>query len=104
MNENRNDDFLLIYKKNSMMSFYLSQLLGVEGSYIRKGIVNRDIVISTLGDFNILYGMDCNFEKITKLLMTEIGIEKILEDQGDEPEPLHDKELMDGVQPDLNVM
>lgn len=90
-NENTNEDFLLIYKRDSMMSLYLTKILEGQGKYFSKGIINRDIVISKLGEFNILYGMDTHIDEITNLLMMEVGIQQISDNQNDEPKSLLDK-------------
>jgi len=82
MNENiNNEGFVLIYKKNSLMSLYLSQLLDLQGSYFRKGIINRDIIVSTLGDFHIIYNMDCDINNITYLLNKELGFQNMMDSQ-----------------------
>lgn len=88
--DNNEDELLIVYKKNTISSFYLSKLLEGQGHQIRKGIINRDIVILPLGEYNMMFSMNSNFDEITKLLCREIGYE-ITDIKNDEPNSLLDK-------------
>lgn len=89
--ENNEDELLIVYKKNTMSSFYLGKLLEGQGHQIRKGIIDRDIVISSLGEYNMMFSMNSNLDRITKLLLMETGLQEITDNQNDEPKSLQDK-------------
>ena len=85
--DNNEDELCIIYKKNTLSSHYLGKLLEGPGTHMRKSIVNRDLVISSLGEYNILYSLDTNIDRIVKLLSREIC------NENDEPKPLQNIEM-----------
>lgn len=87
--ENNEDELFIVYKKNTVSSFYLGKLL--EGQQIKKGIINRDIVISSLGEYNMMFSMNSNLDRIVKLLLIETGLQEITDNQNNEPKSLLDK-------------
>lgn len=84
--DNNEDELFIIYKKHTIVSHYLGKLLETQGHHIRKGLINGDIVIQPLGEYQMMYQMNTDIEKIVRLLMMEIG---------DEPKPLQNKEMKD---------
>jgi hypothetical protein len=97
MKENK-EQFLLIYQKDSMMSFYLTKVLEGQGQFVRNGLVNREIVIDTVGPYTILHSMDTDVENITDLLCRHclgFSIRELKEEpeiKEIEPQSLQDKE------------
>lgn len=87
--ENNEDELFIVYKKNTVSSFYLGKLF--EGQQIKKGIINRDIVISSLGEYNMMFSMNSNLDRIVKLLLIETGLQEITDNQNNEPKSLLDK-------------
>lgn len=70
--DNNDNELLIIYKKNSMFSHYLKKLFDEPGDFIKKGIINREIIIDTIGDdYNVVYSVKLDIEKVTDLLTQE---------------------------------
>lgn len=86
--DNNEDELFIIYKKHTIVSHYLGKLLETQGQHIRKGIINGDIVIQPLNEYQMIYSMNTDIGKIVKLLSMEIG-------NDDEPKPLQNVEKKD---------
>lgn len=88
------------------MSSYLRGLLEVHGQYVREGIINRNIIVDTLGEYNTIYGKDTDIETIVDQLSRECfgySIKEIIDNQKDEPGIKNSKGIDDNLQPDVTV-
>lgn len=88
--ENNEDELFIVYKKNTLSSHYLQKMMDGPGTHIRQGIINGDIVIDPLGEYQTIFSLKTNLSRICEILKKEIG-----NDNDDETKPLQDKEKKD---------
>lgn len=85
-NKKNNEELVIVYRPDTLSSLYLQRLFQTEGNFIRKSVIDRNIVISSLNtEYNILYSMDTNIDKIIKLLSQHTGL-------WEQKQPIQDKE------------
>jgi len=66
---NDNNELLVIYGKDTGLSFQLSRIF--EGRNMRNLLITRNILIDTVGSYNLIYTRDTDIQSITDLLTRE---------------------------------
>ena len=77
-------ELLIIYKKDSDMSVPITNM--IKNSGITGKIVNREIIIDSVGEYNMIYSMDTNIQSIINLLSRDLyglSIEELMDNQKD---------------------
>ena len=67
--DEKNNNFLLVYKTGSKMSEYFSFV--VKKTNINQQIVNREVLLDTLGNYNIVFSNTIDLETITDLIVQQ---------------------------------
>jgi hypothetical protein len=69
MEMSKNDELLILYRKDSGMCSLITDLINKH--WISEKIVNRKIILDSLGEYNMVYSDQLDIEKVTDLLTQE---------------------------------
>ena len=103
---NDNNELLVIYGKDTGLSFQLSRIF--ESRNMRNLLITRNILIDTVGSYNLIYTRDTDIQSITDLLTRECLGYSIFDknDKGnlDEPETKDIEGTGNELQMDMNLV
>lgn len=96
---NDDDELLILYKGNDI-SCHITNMINRSG--MTEKIVNRKIIVDTMGEYNMIYNSGLDIERVTDLL-TKSCMGWSIKELMDKPESKDSKGTGD-IQLDLNVL